>query len=49
MLAELGGSLHQLEKAVDRRMERRPNGPRDASERQVLNALLAFESFEQVS
>ena len=47
MLAELEGSLHELEKAVDRRMERRARGPRDASERQVLNALLAFESFEQ--
>ena len=46
MLIELGGSLSQLEKQIDERVEAVPAGPRAASEQEVLTDLMSFCSFE---
>lgn len=46
VLAELGGSLSQLEKQVDRRLDRTPRSPLDMRQRNALADFMAFESFE---
>lgn len=46
MLANLGGSFEALEKALDRIQSRPVRGPRDAAIHDVLDQLMAVESFE---
>jgi hypothetical protein len=46
LLSEIGGSMSQLEKQIDRRLQQAPRGPRDAEEIDALSDMMMFESFE---
>eukprot|EP00636_Phaeomonas_parva_P012151 CAMPEP_0118873580 /NCGR_PEP_ID=MMETSP1163-20130328/15332_1 /TAXON_ID=124430 /ORGANISM="Phaeomonas parva, Strain CCMP2877" /LENGTH=197 /DNA_ID=CAMNT_0006808871 /DNA_START=135 /DNA_END=725 /DNA_ORIENTATION=+ len=49
IVAEIGGSLEALEKALLDKVDTNPRGPRDATQQQLLSKLLTYHDFGEFS